>query len=106
MDEKVVEAVLDDWRTAPVDDRMRAALSLAEALTLTPESLTAADIAEAKQQGLSTDAMREMSAVVFLFSAMDRLANAFDFNIPDQSKVDKTAKALYNDGYTIVKRIR
>ena len=39
LEPSLVEAVLEDWRTAPVDDRLRAALALLEVITLEPASL-------------------------------------------------------------------
>ena len=34
--EKVVEAVCRDWRTAPVDEKVRATLGVLEKITLSP----------------------------------------------------------------------
>ena len=42
-------AALADWRTAPIDGRLRAALGFLEKLTLTPEAITAADAAAARR---------------------------------------------------------
>ncbi|MCG8349595.1 MAG: hypothetical protein MI924_17655 [Chloroflexales bacterium] len=81
MDEATVQAVLDDWRTAPVSPRLRAALALLETLTLRPQELSAADIEAARRAGLSDQAIEEAMYVCFLFSIMDRLADAFDFEV-------------------------
>jgi alkylhydroperoxidase family enzyme len=35
-DEPLVKAILEDWRTAPVNERMRAMLGFLEKVTLTP----------------------------------------------------------------------
>ena len=43
---------------------------------------------------------------MFLFSVMDRLADAFEFSIPEQHQVDATARFLHKRGYQLLQRIR
>ncbi|HVS73831.1 MAG TPA: hypothetical protein VHE23_00280 [Candidatus Acidoferrales bacterium] len=74
-----VKAALSDWRTAAVAPRLRAALAFLEKLTLTPEEVAPADVAAARAAGISPGALRELIYVCFLFSTMDRLADALDF---------------------------
>ena len=102
----LVEAVLEDWRTAPVDDRMRAALAFIEKLTLHPDQLTDDDIAAARAAGLSNEALHECAYVTFLFSVMDRLADSFDFDIPNAKEIGATGKFLNTFGYRMAKLIR
>lgn len=71
--------MLADWRTAPVSPRLRAALKFLEKLTLSPQTISAADADAARAAGVSDRALREVIYVCFLFSVMDRLADAFDF---------------------------
>ncbi len=79
LDEAVVHAVLNDWHTAPIDEKLRAALGYLEKLTLAPDSLTHADIAPLYAAGLTDSAILEVGYVCFLFSTINRLADAFDF---------------------------
>ena len=102
----LVEAVLDDWRTADIDNRLRAALDFLEKLTLTPGQLGKADMQRYREAGLSHDAIREAAYVAFLFSVMDRLADAFDFEMPNESELGATGDFLYNQGYKLTKLIR
>lgn len=106
LDEALVRAVLEDWRTAPVDTRLRAALAYLEKLTLTPTVLERADIDGMLAAGLSDTAIRELAYIAFLFSVMDRLADAFDFSIPNADQVKETGKFLYKHGYKLTKLIR
>ena len=106
MEKGTVEAVLKDWRSAPVDPRMRAILGYIEKLTLEPEKLARGDIEALHGAGLNDRAIREASYVVFLFSVMDRLADAFDFTIPEEHQVEATAQFLHKRGYRLAKLIR
>ena len=106
LDEALVHAVLDDWRTAPVEPRLRAALAYLEKLTQDPNALSADDIEALHRAGVSNTAIREVAYVAFCFSVMDRLADAFDFSIPSEEQVKETAKFLNTRGYTVGKMIR
>jgi len=99
IDTAVVQAVLADWRTAPVDDRLRAALGYLEKLTLTPEQLDSHDIAQLRAAGLSDQAIYDAAYVCFLFSIIDRLADAFEFTIPEAKLVAGNGRFLNRFGY-------
>jgi alkylhydroperoxidase family enzyme len=100
IDPAVVQAVLADWRTAPVDDRLRATLGYLEKLTLTPELLDSRDIAQMRAAGLSDQAIYDAAYVCFLFSIIDRLADAFEFTIPEAKLVAGNGRFLNRFGYT------
>ena len=106
LDEKIVEAVLEDWRTAPVSERLKAMLGYLEKLTLDPKSLGQSDIVELRNAGLSNRAIEEAAFVAFDFSVMDRLADAFDFTIPTDEEQRETGNFLYKRGYALCKLIR
>ena len=91
--------VLADWRTADVDARTRAMLGFIEKLTLTPDALTAADVAPLRQAGLSDRAIEDAIHVCTLFSVYDRLADSFRFDIPDAAGFEKSATSLLTRGY-------
>lgn len=99
MDPDLVYAVLTDWRTAPVDERLRAMLGFLAKLTRTPEEVDPRDIVPLRAAGLSERAIREAIYVCFLFSVMDRLADAFDFAIPTTESTSRVARLLYRMGY-------
>jgi uncharacterized peroxidase-related enzyme len=95
----VVRAVLDDWRTAPIDARLRAMLGFLEKLTLHPESLGAADVRPLRDAGLSDAAIEDAIHVCTLFNVYDRLADAFGFDMPDARGVEQSATMLLKRGY-------
>lgn len=101
LEEDLVHSVLEDWRTAPIDDRLRAALGYLEKLTLNPELLDSRDIAQLRAAGLSDKAIYDAAYVCFLFSIIDRLADAFDFHIPEADLVAGNGRFLHRFGYTI-----
>ena len=80
--EAYVQAVLADWRTAPIRSRLRGALRFIEKLTLTPADISSADAEAARAEGVTDRALREAIYVCFLFSTMDRLADALGFPMP------------------------
>lgn len=95
----LVQAVLDDWRTAPVEPRLRAALAFVEKLTLDPQAVGAADVAPMRALGLSDAAIEDAIHACVLFNIYDRLADAFEFDIPDEHGFAMSAKMLLKRGY-------
>ena len=94
-----MQAVYDDRETAPVSGQARAALELIETRTLRHEQLGPADITQARAAGLSDEALLDAIAVSTMFNLLDRLADSFDFRIPDQAGFDKGAQFLLRFGY-------
>ncbi len=95
----LIEAVLADWRTAPVDEKLRATLGFLEKLTLDPAGLGEADVAAARAAGVSDEALEEAVRVCFLFSAIDRIADALDFTLPTQRSLKWVGRILLHLGY-------
>jgi uncharacterized peroxidase-related enzyme len=62
------------WQT-PLDTRGRAITDLALALTRTPEHFGEADIAAAREAGLTDDEIWDVGAITALFAASNRLAH-------------------------------
>lgn len=71
---------------------MRAALRFLEILTLHPEDLGHAELAEARAAGLGDDAIRDAAMVGALFATITRIADTLDFAIP--ASFNTTVKAL------------
>lgn len=94
-----MKAVLADWQTAPVDARLRAALAFLEKLTLTPDAVHAVDVETARAAGISDCALKEAIYVCFLFSTMDRLADAFGFDTADPNELKRGEWILRYFGY-------
>ncbi len=94
-----VNAVLTDWRTARIDSRVKAALQFLEKLTLAPREVSPADVAAARAAGITESALREVIYVCFLLSTMDRLADAFDFPVPEPLALQRAANIAVLIGY-------
>ena len=97
--EAVIEAVLVDWRTAPIDPKLRAMLGFLEKLTLSPEALSASDALELREMGLSDEAIEDAIHVCALFNIYDRLADSLEFDIPDKRGFAHSASHLLKRGY-------
>jgi alkylhydroperoxidase family enzyme len=91
--------VLDDWRTAPIDEKLRATLGLIEALTLSPEAVGPEDVARVRQAGVSNAALRDAVYVCALFNTIDRISDALDFAVLSTDGFRKAAKLLLRFGY-------
>lgn len=99
MDEDVIIAVLNDWRTAPVDDRVRATLGLLEKLTLSPGEVGPADMEPLRAAGLSDEAIAQAIQICFLFCVINRLADSFGFKLPTAKEKNRVSRFLFNMGY-------
>ena len=91
--------MLDDWRTAPIDEKLRATLGFLERITLSPDDVRAADAALPRQAGVSNSALRDAVYVCALFNLIDRVSDALDFAIPSPEGFRKGAKMLLRFGY-------
>lgn len=80
--DKLTQAVLADWRTAPINARLRATLGFLEKLTLTPAEITSADVVATRDAGVSEHALVDAIYVCALFNLIDRVADALGFEIP------------------------
>lgn len=103
LDQATVTAVLEDWRTAAVSDRLRAALRFLEAMTLRPTEVTPQMMRELKTAGLNDRAIREAAYVGFLFNTLDRLADSLDFTLPSEEEARAMSGVLLRFGYGLTK---
>jgi alkylhydroperoxidase family enzyme len=95
----LTQQVLADVDTAPIDERLRAALKFARKMTLEPDALGPADIATLRAAGISTAAARDAAWVTAAFNVMPRLADTLGWDIPDDAGFDMGAKMLLKRGY-------
>lgn len=94
-------AVLEDWRTAPVNERLRSTLGFLEKVTLSPAAVNSEDISALRSAGVSDRAIEEALYVCFAFNVMDRLADAFDFQLQTERGVRQNSRLLYKLGYRL-----
>ena len=95
----MVAAVYADPATAAVSADVKTALALIETFTLHPDDLGPDDIAAARTAGLTDEAIEHAFYVATMFNLIDRLADSFEFFVPDQEGFDSGAKALLSFGY-------
>jgi uncharacterized peroxidase-related enzyme len=99
MDPTLADAILTDYESAPISNRLRVALRFIHKTTLQPEHLTADDAHEALAAGLTPEDLQDVAAVAAVFNIITRNANALDFEIPSTKDFDSAAAMLLRRGY-------
>ena len=94
-----MKAVLADYRTAPIDEKLRAMLGLLETFTQRPDELTAADVRAVLATGVSREAIRDAFYVAFLYNTYDRLADTLGWELPQEGYYAKAGQFLLKKGY-------
>jgi alkylhydroperoxidase family enzyme len=92
--------VLADLDSAPIEERLRATLRLLRTLTR-EHAVTADDMRTVLAAGVSREQIRDALAVAFAFNVIDRMADAFEFAIPDRKGLRFGAKFLLSRGYRV-----
>lgn len=91
--------MLADWRTAPIDERLRAMLGFLARMTLEPDRIGAEDVRALRAAGLSAAAIRDACYVAFLFNVYDRVADALRFRLHPDEEYRGMARTLLTRGY-------
>ena len=97
----MVEAVLADWRTAPVDPKVRATLGFLEKLTLAPAEVRPANVQALRAAGVSDAAIEDAIHVCVLFNIYDRLADSLSFHLPAPDGYAASGRSLLRRGYRL-----
>jgi alkylhydroperoxidase family enzyme len=92
-----VQAVLDDWYTAPIDEKLRAMLGFLEKLTLAPAEVE--DMIPLHAAGVSEQAARDAIDVCALFNIIDRIADSLGFSVPTPETFARTASNPMTHSY-------
>lgn len=95
----MVQAVLEDWRTAPVPERLRLMLGFLEKLTLTPQEIGPADVAPLRAAGLSDEEIADAIHVCASFNLVNRLADALGWEAQKDVAIHRFAVMLLKIGY-------
>jgi len=94
-----MKPVLENYRTAPIDEKLRAMLGLLETFTLYPDRMNAEAVRAVMAKGVSKGAIRDAFYVAFLFNTYDRLADTLGWQLPDAGYHVKAGKFLLKKGY-------
>jgi uncharacterized peroxidase-related enzyme len=97
----VWKAVEADWRTAPVDERLRAMLGFLEKLTLRPEELGRDDADHVRAAGVSAEAIVDAIHVAALFSMVVRMADSLGWDVPSWESCLDRGEAMLSRGYAL-----
>ena len=95
------EAVERDWRTAPIDERLRTTLGFIEKLTLRPGDLTQEDAASVFATGVTEEALVNAIHVAALFNMIVRLADSLGWDVPSFDDFHARADAMLAGGYAL-----
>jgi alkylhydroperoxidase family enzyme len=99
--EEVWEAVVADWRTAPLRPELTATLAFLEKQTLRPDELSPADTDAARAAGVSDQALRDAATVCALFNMIVRLADSLGWDVPSWERLQQRAPAMLEGGYRL-----
>jgi uncharacterized peroxidase-related enzyme len=95
----MVQAVLEDWRTAPIPERLRVTLGFLEKMTLAPQDLGPADVAPLREAGLSDEEIADAIHVCAIFNLINRLADAMGWEAQNEVAIHRFADLLLKIGY-------
>lgn len=101
MSREVVDAVLADYRTAPIEEKLRATLAYLEKLTLKPNEMTKADAEAVLATGVTKEMLTIAIHVCAGFSMIVRIADATNFEVPDAKAFEQSATMLLKLGYKL-----
>lgn len=99
--EEIWQAVVDDWRTAPLGPELAATLVFLEKLTLRPDELEPPDAEAVYAAGVSRQALRDAAAVCGMFSMIVRLADSLGWDVPSWDRLQQRAPAMLEGGYVM-----
>ena len=97
MTSAAVQAVLADLDTAPIAEPLRATLRFLARVTR--DAVTADDVRAVLAAGVTRSQLDDAVAVCFAFNVIDRLADAFAFEVPGPAAFEASAKMLLSRGY-------
>lgn len=99
MGEATWKQVLDDYRTAPIGEGLRATLGFLDKMTMRSDELSPADAEAVFAAGVSRAALEDAVYVCANFSIIVRIADAFEFHIPTEAQFVASARMLLERGY-------
>lgn len=90
---------MQDWRTAPVPEKVRAMLGFLDKMTLQPKELGPADAAPLRAAGISEDEIADAVHIATAFNLINRLADALGWEMQKDVAVHRFAEFLLKIGY-------
>jgi hypothetical protein len=91
--------VLDDFRTAPIDERLRPMLAFLQKMALAPSELTADDTRALGAAGVTQAQARDAIYVGYIFAVFVRMADSLSFGLHSDEEYVLQARGLLKRGY-------
>ena len=91
--------MLNDWHSAPVDEKLRAMLGFLEKLTLAPGDIGQDDLIPLHEAGVSNAAIEDAIYVCAFFNIIDRVADSLDFTVLSPDDFAMRAGPFLEEGY-------
>ena len=98
-DRELVRAVLQDWRTAPVEPKLRTLLWFVEKMNRASTQIGPADVAAAKEAGWSDEALYDAITVCALFNFYNKWIDATGVQDMPAAAYEASGKRLAEHGY-------
>ena len=102
VDPKLLEAILTDVATAPIEERLSPVFALVRKLTLNPSKTIQADVDAILEAGWNEQAIEDVICVCALFNFMNRFVNGYGLELPNQEQLAVMAKGINTEGYKAV----
>lgn len=98
-DDAVIRAVLEDYRSAPIPEKLRAMLAFLEKLTLRPDTVGPDDVEPLRAAGLSDEEIEDAIHVCANFNVINRMADSLGFELTTEEIYESNARMLLKRGY-------
>ena len=96
-----VDAVLANYRKAPISEGLKRTLTYLEIMTLRPEKLTEEDIKAVLDSGISAESLTDAIAIGAVFNLIAGYASALDFSVLTPARRHRVAETLVKAGYRL-----
>ncbi|MYH72522.1 MAG: hypothetical protein F4153_08110 [Acidimicrobiia bacterium] len=100
MGTEVVEAAMEDHRSAPIDPRLRAALEFLTVFVPSEATIRAEHVQALRDAGLSSQAIRDLMYASWCFMNLSKWMDAYDAPLHDERRKRWAARAIWRMPYT------
>jgi uncharacterized peroxidase-related enzyme len=101
----VVDAVLSDYMTAPVSDKLKALLNVASKVRISGKSVTGQDIEKARENGATDIEIHDTVLIAAAFCMYNRYVDGLATWAPtDISVYEKNGAGIVENGYMAITR--
>ena len=100
--DELTREILNDWRTAPISEKLRAVLGFLVKLTDAPERIGPYDVAALRELGVTERAIIDATYICMGFNVINRIADAMDFKLPPAGVFSSGAWWMRRFGYRMM----